>query len=580
MRTQAAFVQNEQLMQAVDRLASDLLADQLEDPAQQLSSLASGTTASFEALKAYVEGEQALRQARWPDAEAAALNALAIDSTFALAWYLLNLAQRATARIDESTKALEQAVRYKDSVSDRARMLIDGAVATSPEDAEQIYRGLVTRYPDDIVAWGALGDSYYHSNPLRGRPASQARDAFERVLFYDPDNRENLGHLFLLLVKEGDDAAVDSLAAQFLGPDAPQSIAADLYALIRASDEERAQRLAGLAGLADVRDGWWFGKSAWAQLLMAEQIDLADQVICGYVEVAKNEAHRMIARDACGITRLARGQWHAGRDDLRNTPPPFAGSALVNEVFSAMLPFAQDTAESLEALQQRVADWDTTAAPYHPSAAWSTDDPSTQWDSANRHAILKAFMKGLLAWRAGDDEEVQRFRAALNERVSPEGANTLAYSFARTLDALSARRAGQPASALRALDEAHLSRDWLEAMVSQFAHQGLNRFVRAEILYEQGRLEDALPWYASMLDGFHYQGLMWLGPSYLRRAEIYDKLGDTEKAIDFYTRFVKLWEDCDPELQRWVDDAQQRLNRLSEDTVREPDDVAEPGDSS
>ncbi len=306
---------------------------------------------------------------------------------------------------------------------------------------------------------------------------------------------------------------------------------------------------------------------------MAEQIDLADQVICGYVEGAKNEAHRMIARDACGITRLARGQWHAGRDDLRNTPPPFAGNALVNEVFSAMLPFAQDTAESLEALQQRVADWDTTAAPYHPGLI-------AQWDYANRQTILQAFMQGLLAWRAGDDEVMRRIRDVLNERASPEGANTLAYSFARTLDALSAWRAGQPESALRALDEVPLVRNWNEAFLSMFAHQGLNRFVRAEILYEQGRLEDALPWYASMLDGFHFQGLMWLGPSYLRRAQIYDELGDTEKAIDFYTRFVKLWEDCDPELQRWVDDAQQRLNRLSEDTVREPDDVAEPGDAS
>ncbi|MCH8962083.1 MAG: protein kinase, partial [Bacteroidetes bacterium] len=166
MRTQATFVQNEELMQAVDRLASDLLADQLEDPAQQLSSLASGTTASFEALKAYVEGEQALRQARWSDAEAAALNALAIDSTFALAWYLLNRAQGATGRIDESAKALEQAVRYKDSVSDRARLLIEGAVAFDEGralEAEQIYRGLVTRYPDDIdVTLGTLDHPERH----------------------------------------------------------------------------------------------------------------------------------------------------------------------------------------------------------------------------------------------------------------------------------------------------------------------------------------------------------------------------------------------------------------------------------
>ena len=73
----------------------------------------------------------------------------------------------------------------------------------------------------------------------------------------------------------------------------------------------------------------------------------------------------------------------------------------------------------------------------------------------------------------------------------------------------------------------------------------------------------------------------YLGPSYLRRAEIYEHLGETENAIKYYTHFLDLWQDADPELQSaWVEPARQRLERLLEDAVREPGEVAQPTKTS
>ncbi len=103
-----------------------------------------------------------------------------------------------------------------------------------------------------------------------------------------------------------------------------------------------------------------------------------------------------------------------------------------------------------------------------------------------------------------------------------------------------------------------------------------HRYLRAELLYQEGRLEEALRWYASLAEVSEFL----LGPSYLRRAEIYEQLGETENAITYYTRFLDLWQDADPELQPQVEQARQRLDRLVGDTVREPDDVARPGESS
>jgi len=43
------------------------------------------------------------------------------------------------------------------------------------------------------------------------------------------------------------------------------------------------------------------------------------------------------------------------------------------------------------------------------------------------------------------------------------------------------------------------------------------------------RFEEALPWFGSLLDGDDTDGLIYLGPSYRRRARIYDELGRTDK---------------------------------------------------
>jgi tetratricopeptide (TPR) repeat protein len=54
-----------------------------------------------------------------------------------------------------------------------------------------------------------------------------------------------------------------------------------------------------------------------------------------------------------------------------------------------------------------------------------------------------------------------------------------------------------------------------------------------------------------------------IGPSYRRLGELHERRGDREKAIDYYTRFVELWKDADPELQPQVRDVRSRLVTLA-----------------
>ncbi|MGH7562855.1 MAG: hypothetical protein ACREK5_00315, partial [Gemmatimonadota bacterium] len=77
---------------------------------------------------------------------------------------------------------------------------------------------------------------------------------------------------------------------------------------------------------------------------------------------------------------------------------------------------------------------------------------------------------------------------------------------------------------------------------------------------EEGRGEEALRWFAS-LEASPY-GLVYRAPAHLARAEIYERAGDVERAVEEYRQFVDLWRDADPELQPVVENARAALRRL------------------
>lgn len=130
------------------------------------------------------------------------------------------------------------------------------------------------------------------------------------------------------------------------------------------------------------------------------------------------------------------------------------------------------------------------------------------------------------------------------------------------MEALRAWRRGAPAAALTALDAAQLHPDEWRAWHSFFYEQPLNRYVRAELLFEQDHYREALRWYASVVDGEYEWGIGLLGPSYRRQAQIFERLGEREKAADYYGRVVALWQDGAPELRSVIEEARRRLAHL------------------
>lgn len=114
-------------------------------------------------------------------------------------------------------------------------------------------------------------------------------------------------------------------------------------------------------------------------------------------------------------------------------------------------------------------------------------------------------------------------------------------------------RQNRPQDALGALDRApRKANAWAEFVVAGEREV----FLRARALHLLGRNEEALQWYTT-------RSLVLLGPSHYYRGQIYQELGDTEKALWHYSAFTEMWQDADPEYQPLVEDVRERMARLT-----------------
>ena len=131
-----------------------------------------------------------------------------------------------------------------------------------------------------------------------------------------------------------------------------------------------------------------------------------------------------------------------------------------------------------------------------------------------------------------------------------------------TLRAGAEGRRGRAAQALAILGEArgHVPAPLLR---SPFYAEEPARYLRAELLQQAGRDREALNW---LRQGFADTPteVAYLAPLHLRRAEIYDRLGDRATAMQEYERFLHLWAGCEPELEPVVKNARDRLARLAD----------------
>lgn len=549
------------LLEVVDALSRQLLATGIGGPETRLSKLAAVTTRSLPALREYLRGENAYRANRFDSATVAYRRAASGDSTFALAHYRLAVAGAyATADVDVEA-AIGRALRHRDRLADRDRALLeahDAFLRGAPREAERRLREIVGRYPSDVEAWYSLGRLLLWHVPVLVRSTSELRAVEERVLALDPENAKALYELSWVASMEGrHDEAVAHLE-RFLqlageGDQAAARRAGLAYALEDRAAEERS--LAELRTAEDV-----------VVLFAAEDVARAADHRIGAIEVAallteptRSPTVRLAGHSLGAHLQLTMGQWEEAQTRLRR-----AGRIQADPLWSPLITRADLAA--------------TSFLPARPVDLGELRDRIARSDSGSARArVVRPYLAGLLSVRLGDEDAVERHVRRLTALSEDESAGARAErraAMSRDL-ALSVRghwqkKAGRPEEALALLDRSDPHRWWSatswHASVgpSALGSRAHERYLRAELLRELGRDEEALTWYGTF--GWRPSDEIYLTPAHLRQGEIHERSGNLGAAAHHYRRVVRLWRDCDPELRDWVDAARAGLARLTDDT--------------
>ena len=246
----------------IDRLAAQLLGLSAGMDGARLASL---TSSSLPAIRAYLRGEAAFRAGRMNAAVEAFREATTLDSTFALAGLRMSRAAIWTGfRVDgERGARIAKAGRARLSRTDR--VLLD---ATSLPDvgASVVFSAwddAISSAPENPEAWYLLGDVHFHWGRLAGEEDAleRAATAFRRGWVLDSlagisaaaglPIAEPTVHLAALAHLSGDTAAVLRLASAVMQADSTSDLA-HLMAWHRASVTSEAARHAYRDGVATV----------------------------------------------------------------------------------------------------------------------------------------------------------------------------------------------------------------------------------------------------------------------------------------------------------------------------------------
>ncbi len=179
----------------IDRLSEKTrvgLKERTSDVQASKQKVADVTTTNIEAYQHYFQGEQLINKVKFEEAEQEFRKAVAIDTTFALAYYRLAYALEWNAR-PGAREAIDKATRYIDKLPEKERYLVRGESAIIREEPQQglsIYKELLNLYPDEKEAIYLVGDYSFHQQDY---PTAAAH--LERVLSIDPAFERAYQHL-------------------------------------------------------------------------------------------------------------------------------------------------------------------------------------------------------------------------------------------------------------------------------------------------------------------------------------------------------------------------------------------------
>lgn len=252
--------------------------------------------------------------------------------------------------------------------------------------------------------------------------------------------------------------------------------------------------------------------------------------------------------------QLAKGQLRNAAAELARLSQLEPAYALEYRSLTTLLPFIPARRDELSTLQSELEAWQPP----------KTDSPITEpWldPHATIHPQLRLYLLGLVSAEQENLSAALAYADTLGEMKSPQEAAALTHNLAQGIRARVAWKNHQPEQALGELERMRVGLEFPLMHTSPFMGHQYERILRAEILAELGRYEEAIRWYGpvSIMMSLDLSVRPW---QHLKQAELYEKLGAYEKAIKHYERFLELWKGCDPKLRPHVEKVTERLSKL------------------
>ena len=468
------------------------------------------TTASLPALRKFTEGwRRNTMESNYPAAITALEEAIALDSNFALAYRQLALVYgNAGLRAGRRDSLRDRAFELRDRLPELERALVEA--------------------------------TYYNGGAHADRAKSIA--ANERALAFDPTSASALNALGLLMSSRGNYVRAESLFKRGweLYP-TNAIILANLLttqATLGKSDE-------ALASLDEYRRRFSQNpqatlNGAWAWSAAGDR-DSA-RATCQRATQSDAPQVRANAYGCLGVLARTNGRLREGRQHLAQFRSiNVARGAAEENAVAAILDTAYDDIWFRERPDEGVRRLDDVTPARAPSLTYVE-----YYAYAGRADKARAILARYDSMVGNDTARIRLNRhlrrRALGEIAIAEGKYDVAIRELHAADTLY----DGGAIGCKTCIPARLARAYDLAGKSDEAITHFERYVTAKFIQ---RVRDTDP--------------QFLAGTYKRLGELYEAKGDREKAASYFSRFVDLWKDADPELQPKVAEARARLARLT-----------------
>lgn len=546
------------LFQLVDSLSARLIDAADLEPELLTGALALRTTRSTRALNAYLEGLGLFHDGRYPAAVETFHHAVQADTTFALAYLRLSQAANWTGEWSRAGWAAGEAMRYVDSLPESERLRVrawNAYLHGAADTAATLYRRLLARDSLDSESWFYLGEVQYHWLPTLGRPASESRAAWERVIELDRRNVGAMLHLARLDALAGDQPGFERWTQRIRAVDPSINQLIELRVIRALAFGDSLDRQITRRALAQIGNGAVRLDIARSAAVASDDLaTIADHLYRWLISETDN-----LASEALDYVRIAHAYAARGRPDRARAVLDTLGTfhrvwAVEHGTHLATLPFLGARRgwrnQLLADLAQPIRGLPEYKRLYLRGRLHLVDGDT---------AALRGSIRGLDATAASLTDTIQAAQA--RRRLELLRAET-AFKDERHADAraLLGDPALPPAGALPSIGNHVL------------AHE---RWLRAELSRALGHYDDALRWYETFPDPQGYD-LVYLAPARLRRAELYRRAGEPGLAAFECDRIRGLLRDAEPTVRRIYEPESPFAARpaCGAPVVRSPDSVS------